>query len=54
MGGYPFGGGYFAFYAFVFIPPPVGGGGTDEVIHLGTKESMGVTSVPSIGGWNPW
>jgi hypothetical protein len=35
------------------VPPPTGGGSPD-VFHLGTKESTGVTSVPTIGGWQSW
>ena len=35
-------------------PPPVGGGQGLEVTHLGTKESLGVTGFPTIGGWQSW
>lgn len=35
-------------------PPPPGGGGGLENTHLGTKESMGVTAHPTIGGWQSW
>jgi hypothetical protein len=35
------------------VPPVVVAGGPD-VIHLGTKESLGVTSHPTIGGWQAW
>jgi hypothetical protein len=33
-------------------PPTVLGG--EEKIHLGTKESLGVTLNPTIGGWQAW
>lgn len=35
-------------------PPPVGGGDGLEKIHIGTKESVGVTAYPNIGGWQSW
>jgi hypothetical protein len=34
-------------------PIPVIGVG-DDTIHLGTKESLGMTPDPTIGGWQPW
>lgn len=35
-------------------PPPIVVGGGDEKIHVGTKESLGVTASPTIGGWQSW
>lgn len=35
-------------------PPPPSGGSGSPVVHIGTEESLGVTSVPTIGGWQPW
>jgi len=27
---------------------------TDDSIHLGTKDSLGVTTMPILGGWPSW
>lgn len=44
----------FSYGTWEFIPnPPVVQGG-DEKIHLGTKESIGVTIQPTLGGWHAW
>ena len=36
------------------IPNPPITGVLDDKIHLGTKESLGVTSQPTLGGWQAW
>ena len=41
-----------------FVPGPLvpilSIGVLDDKIHLGTKESLGVTSQPTLGGWQAW
>lgn len=36
------------------IPNPSVAGVFNDTIHLGTKESTGVTGNPTIGGWESW
>ena len=36
------------------IPNPPVVGILDDKFHLGTKESLGVTQQPTLGGWHAW
>ena len=36
------------------IPNPPIVGILDDKFHLGTKESLGVTQQPTLGGWQAW
>lgn len=35
-------------------PTSTAGSDTENKIHLGTEESIGVTGRPNIGGWQSW